>query len=91
MLPIAWTLFAAASVTNTSVRDQLIRGVWNRANSNATVGPFLNYYSNNNGSAQQYSGAAGPSLGAMFAPLALTWVLLFPEVALMTDFLSQSP
>ena len=67
----AWTLFAAASVTDTNVRDQLIRGVWNRANSSKTVGAFLDYYSNTDGSAQLYGGPAGPSLGAMFAPLAL--------------------
>ena len=58
---IAWTLFAAASVTDTSVRDQLIRGVWNRANSNATVCPFLDYYNNNDGSTRKFDGAAGPA------------------------------
>ena len=72
MLSIAWTLFAAASVTNASVRDQLIHGVWNRANFNATMGPFLDYYNNNDGSTRPTDGAGGPSLGAMFAPLALT-------------------
>lgn len=30
--PTAWTLFAAATVTNSSVRDSLIGPVWNRAN-----------------------------------------------------------
>ena len=69
---VAWALLAAASVTDNSVRDQLIQGVWNRANFNGTVGPFMDYYNNNNGSTQQFDGSAGPSLGAMFAHLALT-------------------
>ncbi|CAL1714531.1 unnamed protein product [Somion occarium] len=68
----AWTLFTAASVTDVTVRDVLLSGLWSR--SNATDWNNLpNLY---NTTSPEYfvdnDGDAGPSTGAMFAQLALT-------------------
>ncbi|KAI0744211.1 hypothetical protein C8Q80DRAFT_1220875 [Daedaleopsis nitida] len=66
----AWSLMTAATVSDTSVRDNLIGGVWARAASNLTAGAFADVYNNSGGS--QTIGNAGPAVGAMFAHLALT-------------------
>ncbi|KAH9942459.1 uncharacterized protein BXZ73DRAFT_88030 [Epithele typhae] len=66
---MAWTLFTAATVTDTGVRNQFIQGAWARANSNATAGALPDDYDDNSG--RILNGPAGPAVGAMFAPLAL--------------------
>lgn len=41
---IAWLLFAAATATDPTVRNQLISFVWSHASSNVTQGPFPSAY-----------------------------------------------
>ena len=43
--PSAWSLFASAFVSDTTVRDNLIRSVYNHANSNQSVGVLPERYS----------------------------------------------
>lgn len=52
----AWNLFTAAIVTDNSVRDDLIRGVWNRASFNQTEGPFRESYDKRTGAALSNTG-----------------------------------
>ena len=52
-------LFTAAAVTDPNVRDMLTQGVWNRANSNATIGAFLDIYNNDGTGNLPANGAAG--------------------------------
>lgn len=53
---LAWNLFTAAIVTDNSVRDDLIRGVWNRASFNQTQGPFPEWYDTKTGAALSNTG-----------------------------------
>ena len=53
------TLFTAAVVTDTNVRDILLQGIWNRANSNTTIGAFMDTYNNDGAGVIATSGAAG--------------------------------
>ena len=52
-------MFTAAAVTDPSVRDQLIQGVWNRANFNQTQEAFLDYYDDDTGDTRATDGNAG--------------------------------
>ncbi|KAI0088041.1 hypothetical protein BDY19DRAFT_1057674 [Irpex rosettiformis] len=67
----AWTLFTAATVNDTSVRDSLILPIWNHVsqNNSGTIFP-TNFDLNNQGSANGNN--ASPGVGGIFAPLALT-------------------
>ncbi|KAJ7585435.1 hypothetical protein C8J56DRAFT_1165854 [Mycena floridula] len=67
-----WTLFTAATATNTSVRDALVAMVRLRASYNLTAGAFPAIYDTNNGSTMSSttSGQASPALGAMMSILA---------------------
>lgn len=40
----AWSLFTAATLTDTSVRDKLIESVWARASFNQTIGANPSVY-----------------------------------------------
>ena len=42
--PSAWSLYASAFVSDTTVRDNLIQTVYNHANFNQTVGAFPERY-----------------------------------------------
>ncbi|PIL35889.1 hypothetical protein GSI_01549 [Ganoderma sinense ZZ0214-1] len=66
----AWTLFASAFVSDTTLRDALIERIHNHANSNVSLGLFAEIYSISDNSYQR--GAAGPALGGAFSHLALT-------------------
>ncbi|KAM5540211.1 hypothetical protein V8D89_006030 [Ganoderma adspersum] len=66
----AWTMFASAFVSDTTVRDALIEKIHNHANSNLSTGAFPEIYSTSDNSYK--NGAAGPALGGMFSHLALT-------------------
>ncbi|TFK92712.1 hypothetical protein K466DRAFT_581623 [Polyporus arcularius HHB13444] len=69
----AWTLFTAATVTDDGVRNQLVQYAWDRASFNKTAGQFPDVYDYITGDiSDNRGGRAGPALGAMFAPLALT-------------------
>ena len=46
-------------MTDTNVRDMLMQGVWNRANSNTTIGAFLDIYNNDGTGILDTNGAAG--------------------------------
>ena len=46
-------------MTDSSVRDELIQGVWNRINLNTTIGALVNIYYNNGTGILPVSGAAG--------------------------------
>ncbi|OJT12480.1 hypothetical protein TRAPUB_10957 [Trametes pubescens] len=61
----AWILFTAAIVTDDSVRDSLIRDVWNRASFNQTQGPFPESYDTKTGGNQ--SGGSPTSSGGQGA------------------------
>ncbi|KAF8992055.1 hypothetical protein BDQ17DRAFT_240301 [Cyathus striatus] len=63
-----WTMFTAATVSDSSLRDSLISMVWQRASYNDTA-PFPTTYDPNTGSA--ITGFASSAQGATFAPLAL--------------------
>lgn len=54
-----WLLFTAATMTNTSVRDKLMQGVYARAGYNGTASAFMDYYNVHNGSTLPTDGAAG--------------------------------
>ncbi|TFY56071.1 hypothetical protein EVJ58_g7853 [Rhodofomes roseus] len=62
---VAWNAFIAATVTNNTVRDQLLDSLWNYASSNATSTPFLVWYDVETGSCINGSMSA---LGGLFAP-----------------------
>ncbi|KAM5534567.1 hypothetical protein V8D89_011771 [Ganoderma adspersum] len=66
----AWSLFASAFVSDTTLRDNLISSVFNHANSKQSIGAFPEKYSvaDNSGT----SGWAGPGLGGLFSHLVLT-------------------
>ncbi|KAI1795667.1 hypothetical protein LXA43DRAFT_731775 [Ganoderma leucocontextum] len=68
----AWTLFASAFVSDTNVRDNMIKGVYNHANFNRTTGAgvFPERYNVATGTAR--NGYAGPGVGGAFSHLALT-------------------
>ncbi|KAI0705087.1 hypothetical protein C8T65DRAFT_240266 [Cerioporus squamosus] len=69
----AWTLFTAATVTDDGVRNELVQYTWDRASFNKTAGEFPDVYDDITGDiSTDRGGRAGPALGAMFAPLALT-------------------
>ncbi|OBZ70559.1 hypothetical protein A0H81_09078 [Grifola frondosa] len=66
----AWTLFTAATASNTTVLTELISSAWARAASNLSAGAFPTTYQVNTGLTN--GGVASPAQGAMFAPLALS-------------------
>ncbi|PCH43524.1 hypothetical protein WOLCODRAFT_164515 [Wolfiporia cocos MD-104 SS10] len=66
----AWLSFTAATVENTTLRDQFLSMVWKHATSNVTGAIFPSVYYLNNGT--PISGSANPAQGAVFAPLALS-------------------
>ncbi|KAI1795670.1 hypothetical protein LXA43DRAFT_1058371 [Ganoderma leucocontextum] len=66
----AWTLFTSAFVSDTTVRDKMIQGVYNHANFNQSSGVFPERYNVANNAAR--NGFAGPPLGGLFCHLALT-------------------
>ncbi|RDX47956.1 hypothetical protein OH76DRAFT_1405499 [Lentinus brumalis] len=69
----AWSLFTAATVMDDGVRNQLVQYAWDRASFNKTGGQFPDVYDYTTGAiSDNRGGRAGPALGAMFAPLALT-------------------
>ncbi|RPD57640.1 DUF1793-domain-containing protein [Lentinus tigrinus ALCF2SS1-6] len=55
----AWTMLTAATVANTSTRDQFIEKVWSGVSNNATLGAFTD----------QYNDVTGKILNGMFAPV----------------------
>ncbi|TBU41779.1 hypothetical protein BD309DRAFT_964560 [Dichomitus squalens] len=66
----AWLLFTSAFVSDSTVRDNLIKGVHNHANFNQSSGVFPEIYNDATGAG--LNGFAGPALGALFSHLALT-------------------
>ncbi|KAH8111989.1 DUF1793-domain-containing protein [Phellopilus nigrolimitatus] len=68
-----WTMFAAAIVTDTSVRDSMISLLHSYASPNLENLPFAVMYNPTNG--HQLGGINSPAQGAMFAPLALNVAL----------------
>ncbi|PCH43484.1 hypothetical protein WOLCODRAFT_103601 [Wolfiporia cocos MD-104 SS10] len=64
----AWLSFTAATVENTTLRDQFLSMVWKHATSNVTGAIFPPVYYLNG---TPISGSANPAQGAVFAPLAL--------------------
>ncbi|KAM5534566.1 hypothetical protein V8D89_011770 [Ganoderma adspersum] len=66
----AWSLFASAFVSDTTVRDNLIRSVYNHANSNQSVGVLPERYSVTSNAMD--NGRASPGLGGLFSHLVLT-------------------
>ncbi|KAH8111919.1 DUF1793-domain-containing protein [Phellopilus nigrolimitatus] len=64
-----WTMFAAATVTDTSVRDSLISLLHAYASPNFENLPFAVLYNPTTG--HQIGGINSPAQGAMFAPLSL--------------------
>ncbi|KAH8111927.1 DUF1793-domain-containing protein [Phellopilus nigrolimitatus] len=64
-----WTMFAAATVTDTSVRDSLISLLHAYASPNFENLPFAVMYNPTTG--HQIGGINSPAQGAMFAPLSL--------------------
>ncbi|KAJ7585371.1 hypothetical protein C8J56DRAFT_946578 [Mycena floridula] len=67
-----WSLFTAATVTNTSTRDALVSMIRSRASYNATSGPFPASYDVTTGETTNNNGQASPALGAVMSILALT-------------------
>ncbi|KAK7685161.1 hypothetical protein QCA50_011524 [Cerrena zonata] len=70
---IAWSFFTAATISNSTIRNNLISSVHDqffKLQPNDTR-PFPVYY-NVNGSNTQGAGNASPAVGAIFAPLALS-------------------
>lgn len=63
-------LFAASATTDTRVRDNMIKQVYNYAISNSSGDPFPLIYDSSYG--VSISGINSPAQGAIFAPLALT-------------------
>ncbi|KAM5540207.1 hypothetical protein V8D89_006026 [Ganoderma adspersum] len=66
----AWSLFTSAFVSDTTVRDNLIKSVYNHANFNQSAGVFPERYNVSSNAAR--NGFAGPPLGGLFSHLALT-------------------
>ncbi|KAM5534565.1 hypothetical protein V8D89_011769 [Ganoderma adspersum] len=66
----AWSLYASAFVSDTTVRDNLITSVYNHANFNQTVGAFPERYNVTTNAVN--NGRAGPALGGLFSHLVLT-------------------
>ncbi|PIL35943.1 hypothetical protein GSI_01603 [Ganoderma sinense ZZ0214-1] len=66
----AWSLYASAFVSDTTVRDSLIESVYNHANFNQTVGAFPERYNVTSNAVN--NGRAGPALGGLFSHLVLT-------------------
>ena len=54
---LAWTMLTAATVTNTSIRDELIEKVWAGVSNNATLGAFTDQYNDVTG--KILNGSAG--------------------------------
>ncbi|KAH9930467.1 uncharacterized protein BXZ73DRAFT_77912 [Epithele typhae] len=71
---LSWLLFTSATLSesDTSTRDSMISGAWNRTSYNGVVGSMPDDYQCTTGAGM--SGAAGPALGAMYAHLALNVV-----------------
>nr|VWP00989.1 Uncharacterized protein [Ganoderma boninense] len=65
-----WTLFTAAVVSDNTVRDNIIKGIYNHANYNRTGGVFPERYNVGNNAAR--NGFAGVGVGGVFSHLALT-------------------
>ncbi|EED84532.1 predicted protein [Postia placenta Mad-698-R] len=65
----AWMAFAAATVSNTTIRNNMISMAWAHAASNLTPGVFPTMYDVITGDVTE--SYANPGQGAMFAPLAL--------------------
>ncbi|CAL1714526.1 unnamed protein product [Somion occarium] len=65
----AWTMFTAAVVTDSIVRDVLLTALWTRLNATGS-GP--NLYNTTTGTSVSNNGEMGPANGAAFALLALT-------------------
>ncbi|PIL35870.1 hypothetical protein GSI_01530 [Ganoderma sinense ZZ0214-1] len=66
----AWTLFASACVSDTTVRDTLINDVYNHANSNLSAGVFPEIYNTSDNTPSK--GFASPAIGGVFSHLILT-------------------
>ncbi|ESK96787.1 glutaminase [Moniliophthora roreri MCA 2997] len=64
-----WTIFAAATTTNSSTRDKLIDMAHSRAAFNETAGDFPTTYKTDTGQSFLNYGQASPAQGAMFALL----------------------
>ncbi|KAI1795669.1 hypothetical protein LXA43DRAFT_991614 [Ganoderma leucocontextum] len=75
----AWSLFASAYVSDSTVRDSLVSRVHNHANFNQTSGVFPERYDVSSGAGK--NGFAGPALGGVFSHLALT----VPNRTISTD------
>ncbi len=56
-IPSAWSLFASAFASDTTVRDNIIKSVYNHANFNQSVGVFPERYNVTNNAAN--NGRAG--------------------------------
>ncbi|TCD67397.1 hypothetical protein EIP91_012432 [Steccherinum ochraceum] len=67
----AWTVFAAATMTDPSVRDGLLQPIYQHIVSNTSNFPYSKVYKLDSTGAV-ISGRASPALGAFFAPLALS-------------------
>ncbi|KAM5540219.1 hypothetical protein V8D89_006038 [Ganoderma adspersum] len=66
----AWTLFTSAFVSDTTVRDTLIKSIHNHANSNVSGAVFPERYDTRDNSGR--NGPSGPAVGGMFSHLVLT-------------------
>lgn len=81
----AWTLFTAATVTDTAVRDSLIAPVWTHAVTSPH--PLSVRFKVDSTDVPPTSGAASPAMGAMFAPLALN----LPNLAIVAPPIPPAP
>ncbi|KAI0696707.1 hypothetical protein BC835DRAFT_1414100 [Cytidiella melzeri] len=80
----AWTLFTAATVSDSSLRDSLITPIWNHVSQNKSTTIFpTNFKLDSTGNA--VGNTASPGVGGIFAPLALT----IPSVSISVPAISS--
>ncbi|KAK7685140.1 hypothetical protein QCA50_011503 [Cerrena zonata] len=66
---MAWTLFTAATISNSSIRDNVISPLWEFVTSVNNTGPLVTNYTVSGFDSRLASGSASPAMGAAFAPL----------------------
>ncbi|TFY64799.1 hypothetical protein EVJ58_g2384 [Rhodofomes roseus] len=66
----AWMSLTAASLTDTTVSQQMLSRLWKYASSNSSTRPFPSRYNVSDG--DFVGGTASPAQGALFAPLVLS-------------------
>ncbi|KAK7026405.1 hypothetical protein VNI00_015640 [Paramarasmius palmivorus] len=73
-----WTMLAAATSNNTSTRDSLLRGVYEKAIDNTQFTPFPSTYDSQDG--RVITGRASPAQGAAFGLLSMNIDSKVPEI-----------